>query len=80
MVVETGKDVKKIKVGDRVVVTLHDRLRAMLVFVLNSSFSLCDNSNSECGCGQISHGTIASWAVWVFAHVRRGLPAARQST
>ena len=59
------------KVGDRVVVPVHDRLRPLLLLQAKQLWSLCDNSNPNAWMAEKLSGYCGSGPVRLLAHVRR---------
>ena len=78
VVVEVGRDVTKLNIGDRVVVPVHDLLRQ--VFLLpEGSLLLLRHDKPERRSGQQGDGTLARGALRLFASCSGGFPADRPS-
>ena len=69
-VVETGRDVKKLKKGDRVVVPFPIRVRRVLLVSAEDVFSMRELKPECMDCGE-GDGAFAFWRIWLLSHARR---------
>ncbi len=79
-VVEVGRDVTKLKVGDRVVVPVHHRLRRAASSASAAATRCCDNSNPNAEMAEKAVRPLARRPLRLLAHDSAATPAARPST